>query len=251
MFLHSWYHFTHSQETWADIFTIPVLQLLVFVFIAKSLSGNNDQGTAMIMGMIFWNIIGVGQYAIVIGALWEIWSKSLGSLFMTPLTLEEFLVGQMLSGFVKSLLAFAVTAGIGWYYYQFSVWDFGPMLLVYYLQLLVFSWAAGMAVLSLVFRYGTDVQSLTWSIIYLIQPLGGVFYPVAVLPASVQWVAWSLPISYVFEAMRRQLASGFIDWPAMAWAGGLNLIWLVAAYCLLRVSVQYSKKTGMLARMES
>ncbi len=251
MVLHSWYHFTHSMETWADIFTIPILQLLVFVFIARSLSGNSDQGTAMIMGMIFWNIIGVGQYAIVIGALWEIWSRSFGSLFMTPLTLEEFLVGQMLSGFFKSLMAFVFTAAIGWYFYQFSVFEFGAMLWIYYVQLLVFSWAAGMAVLSLIFRYGTDVQSLTWSIIYLIQPLGGVFYPVSVLPESVRWVAWTLPTSYIFESMRRQLAIGVVDWLAIGFATCLNLVWLGAAYMVLRVSLRYSKHSGMLARMES
>lgn len=250
--LHTWYHFTHSMETWADLFWIPILQLLVFVFIASSLGGGGEvQARAMILGMIFWNIIGVGQYAIAVGALWEIWSKSFSSLFITPLTLEEFLVGQMISSLFKSFLAFGLSAVVGFWLYQFSIFTFGWMLPVYIVELLIFSWAAGMLVLSLIFRFGPDVQALSWSFVYLIQPIGAVFYPVAVLPTSLQWIARTLPTTYVFEAMRHELQSGQVDTANLVVATILNILYFVVGYVVLRWSFWRAQRTGAFARMES
>ena len=40
---------------------------------------------------------------------------------------------------------------------------------------------------------------------FLFLPLTCVYYPVAVLPAWLQTVAWTLPPTYVFEGMRALL----------------------------------------------
>ncbi len=83
--IHTWYHFTHSMESWVDLLWNPVVQILVFAFIGKSLTAGSDQIVAqnMVLGMIFWNIIWIGQYAIALGALWEIWSASFNTMFVT------------------------------------------------------------------------------------------------------------------------------------------------------------------------
>ena len=37
---------------------------------------------------------------------------------------------------------------------------------------------------------------------FIIQPLGCVYYPVAALPGWLQPICWSLPPTYVFEGLR-------------------------------------------------
>ncbi len=251
--LHTWYHFTHSMETWVDVFWNTALTMIVFVFLASSFKGgeNQNQATFMILGMIYWNIIWIGQYGLAIGPLWEIWSRSFSSLFITPLTLDEFLVGQMISSIIKSIAAFAMSAAIGYYFFHFSVFSVGWMLPIYYLELLLFGWAIGMMVVSLIFHIGTDVQSLSWSLVFLVQPFGAVFYPVGVLPPILQTIAFSMPSSYVFEAMRQQLTTGTINTPYVLIGGVLSLIYLVAGYTLLRLIYRRAKQSGSFARMES
>lgn len=250
--LHTWYHFTHSMESWVDLLWNPVLQMIVFIFIASSFvkSGNEHQAASLILGMIFWNVIWVGQYAIAVGALWEIWSRSFSSLFITPLTMGEFLVGQMVSGFFKSLTAFAMAAVIGSWLFGFSVFSFGLMLPLYYFELLVFSWAAGFLVLSLIFRYGTEVQALSWALIFLVQPFGAVFYPISILPDGARWVAYLIPTSYVFESMRGQLQSGTIDWLSLLAATISNVLYLIVGYVVFKRSFDSAKRSGAFARME-
>ena len=45
-------------------------------------------------------------------------------------------------------------------------------------------------------------QSLVWSLMFIIQPLGCVYYPVAALPGWLQPVCRALPPTYVFEGLR-------------------------------------------------
>ena len=192
--LHTWYHFWHSMETWVDLFWNPIIQTWIYALIALSFAKEGDpRGFNVIVGMIFWQIIWVGQYAICVGALWEIWARSFSSLFISPLTMGEYIVGQMISGAVKSLLAVAMTSFVAFILYNFSIFSIGWMLPIYYLEFLIFSWATGFMVLSLIFRYSTQVQSLSWALIFLVQPFGAVFYPVTVLPESVRWIAYTLP----------------------------------------------------------
>lgn len=235
-----------------DLLWNPVVQILVFAFIGKSLSGGSDKLVAeyMVLGMIFWNVIWIGQYAIALGALWEIWSASFNTMFVTPMTLEEFLTGQMIGGLFKSIVAIAITAFFGMLVYQVSVMSLSFMLPIYFLELYLFSCSFGMMVLGFIIRFGKDVQSLSWALIFLVQPLGAVFYPVSVLAPPLQTIAWGLPTTYVFEAMRRQLTFGQIDGTLIFWATVLNIVYLLAGYIILKVLFRQAKANGMLAKLE-
>lgn len=240
------------MESWVDLLWNPAVQILVFAYIGRALTSRADQLIAqyMILGMIFWNVIWIGQYAIALGALWEIWSASFNTMFVTPMTLEEFLVGQMIGGLFKSILAIAITAFFGLLVYQVSVLSLSFMLPLYFLELYLFSCSFGMVVLGFIIRFGKDVQSLSWALIFLVQPLGAVFYPVSILPPALQRVAWSLPTTYIFEAMRHQLTTGIISNDLLLWATVLNIVYLVIGYAALRFFFRQAKDNGMLAKLE-
>ena len=44
-----------------------------------------------------------------LGILWETWSRSFSSLFITPLSMNEFLLAQMISGCIKSFVALCLS----------------------------------------------------------------------------------------------------------------------------------------------
>lgn len=250
--LHTWYHFRHSMETWVDVFWNSALQMFVFSFIAVAFAGTSNElyGSYIVAGMILWNIVWAAEYAFTIGILWEIWSHSLSTLFITPLTLDEFLTGQAISGFIKAFAAVLVTALIGFFVFDFSILSLGWPLIIYFLELFLFGCAAGMIVLSLIFRWGTDVQSLAWSLVFLVQPFGAVFYPVDILPSQIRWIAYGVPTTYVFETVRAQLAHGTVNGSYLITGTLLNLVYLILSYLFLKTTFNASKKSGALARME-
>ena len=251
--LHSWHHLNHSKETWVDLYWYSVINIMVFGFISVYFS-RQTQGvnfTPLLAGMILWEVIVIGQYSLGVGALWEIWSKSLSSMFITPLTLEEFVTGQMIGGLIKSLMVFVLVSALSWWFYQFSILILGWMLVIYYLQLLVFSFSTGMFIIGLIFRIGTDIQSLSWGLVYILQPVAGIFYPVSVLPGPVQTFAYMFPVTYVFESVHAQLVGQNVQPGAMMTATILNILYFIGSYIFMRISFAVSKKSGTFARMEN
>jgi ABC-2 type transport system permease protein len=252
MLLHTWFHFTHSLETWVDMFWNSTLQVVLFAFIAKGVMHGGDMalGTSMLVGVVLWNLIWGAQYGVTVGPMWEIWSRSLSSLFIAPLSLQEFMFAQMLSSIVKSAISVGVTLVVAWFIYGFSLAPLGWMLLLYSFELLVFGWAVGMSVLSLIFRYGQQVQSLSWALVFLIQPFGGVFYPTSMLPTQIQWMPFVFPSGYIFEAIRTHMLTGNIQWDLLGMGSIVNIAWFFFGYSVLFYSFAQARKTGAFARME-
>lgn len=162
----------------------------------------------------------------------------------------EYIVGQMISGSIKSVLAVGTTSILAYFLYQFSIFSIGWMLPIYYFELLIFSWATGLMVLSLIFRFSTQVQSLSWALIFLVQPFGAVFYPVTVLPDSIRWIAYGFPVTYVFETIRGQITTGVTDWRALIVATLLNALWMAIGWIIFERTYASSKRNGSFARLE-
>lgn len=247
---HSWYHLNHSMETWIDLIWFPVIQLLVFGFLTGYLAKEGGSVNILLLGFVFWIIIQVGQYSITVGALWEIWSNSFSSLFISPLTLEEFAAGHMISGMVKAVGVFALSALVSQVFFSLSILPLGWMIFVYFAEMVLFSWSAGMFILALIFRYGTDIQSLAWGLVFIVQPLAAVFYPVEALPKSLQAISYIFPVTYVFEALRRQFSTGMIDVNLLAIGTALNALFFMLSYLFMRSMLDKAKESGSFVRLE-
>jgi ABC-2 type transport system permease protein len=77
-------------------------------------------------------------------------------------------------------------------------------------------------------------------------PLACVYYPVSVLPAWLQYVAWSLPPTYVFEGMRALLIEQTLRIDLMLRALAINAVLLVASFGAFLALLRSAKKHGSL-----
>ena len=79
-------------------------------------------------------------------------------------------------------------------------------------------------------------ESLAWTIMFLFLPLTCVYYPVAVLPVYLQYVAWALPPTYVFEGMRALLIDHVFRADLMLEALAFNIVlFAAAAYAFMQL----------------
>ncbi|MEQ4722681.1 hypothetical protein [Nonomuraea sp. B19D2] len=67
-------------------------------------------------------------------------------------------------------------------------------------------------------------------------------------PAPLQAAAWLLPASHVFEGMRTVMAGGAVPWDRLAWAGGLNVVYLAGTLGLFAWALRYTRRRGKLSR---
>lgn len=250
--LYSWYHLTHSMETWIDLFWFTTIEVIVFGSLAVYL-GRLDQlqSIYIIIGLLLWEIVRIVQYGVSIGLLWDIWSRCLSSLFTTPLRVGEFLIAQILAGLAKTLMVLFFVSIICALFFKISILQLDWYLVIYCVELMAFSVAAGLLISAMIFRFGTDIQSLAWGLIFLVQPISALFYPVAVLPAEIRWVAFLSPITFVMESVRSQLSTGQVLWNYLGFSTLLNIFYLLLSLMVINKTLSWSKKTGAFARLES
>jgi ABC-2 type transport system permease protein len=250
--VHASHHLRHSVETWMDIFWFPMIQAFVFGGIATYFSRflGATSGTSVVLGIILWYAMEAGSYSITVGTLWEIWAHSFSSMFVSPLTIEEFVVGHMIFGLFKQISTVALLSIVAYITFHFSIFSIGITLPIHLLLLILFGNAVGMFVLGMILRLGTRLQSLAWGIIYVIQPLMGTFYPVSMLPTGVQYVSRLLPPTYIIESARNAVITGSPLWNNLYIAFGLIILYCMLSYIFMKSQWEWARNTGALARME-
>jgi ABC-2 type transport system permease protein len=98
--------------------------------------------------------------------------------------------------------------------------------------LLAVGWGLSLFVIGLVLRYGSGAEALAWGMMFVIFPLSGVFYPIDVLPTVVQPIAYALPTTHAFAALRELVDGGELNWAQLGLAaiGTVVLIFLAGWY---------------------
>jgi len=202
-------------------------------------------------GVILWDVFYRSQQSITLSISEEIWVRNLLNVFLAPIRASELVVATCLLGLLRALVSAGVLGLLAWVLYQFHFFSIGPALIPYLASLVLFGWAVGMFTTGLILRFGHAAEALIWGVPFLIQPVAAVFYPVDVMPVWLQHVARLLPVTYVFEGMRKALATGHTDPKLLAPALALNALSLAAAggffgWMLTRVRERgYLVKLGM------
>ncbi len=248
-----WYITISSLEVILDIFYYSFMALILYGFTTLFIAGKTNAVFAyyLITGLILWEIVRVAQYTLSVGALWEVWARNLTNIFISPITVSEYLTAQMLSGAFKSLFVFFAVSLLAIPLFHFNIFTLGLLnLTLFFINLVIFSWFTGIAILGLIFRFGTRVQALAWGLIILFQPLSASFFPVSVLPGPLQKIAHSLPTTYVFEAARNALSNPAVDWKAHSIAFALNIVYFSLSVLFFNYMFAKSKETGQFVKNE-
>jgi len=242
----------NALEVIMDIFFFPAMNVIVFGFISIYLSGSESGASDyLLMGILLWQIIYITQYSISVGSLWNVWSRNLSNIFISPISIKEYLSAYVLSGTIKALLTFILFSFIAYLVFDFNILRLGPVsLTLSFINLVLFAVATGIAILGAIFRFGTRIQSLAWGLIFLFQPLTAAFFPLSVLPNWLQKIALLFPPTFVFEAARFGIKTGAVNYRLYTFSFIENTIYLAVALIFFNYMFKKAKDTGQFARNE-
>jgi ABC-2 type transport system permease protein len=151
----------------------------------------------------------------------------------------------MIVGIVKGLMSFLFAAGLAYLLYHINIFVLGWYVPLFIALLFLSGWSIGFLVSSTIFQYGTRIQTLGWSFVWLFAPFAAVYYPLDILPQWAQVIAKTLPASYVFEQIRSLLLNGTVSWTQLGISLILNIIYLTISLLLIRKSFTILKKKGL------
>ncbi|HUC19557.1 MAG TPA: ABC transporter permease [Acetobacteraceae bacterium] len=247
-------HFALYRRSWpraAELIYYPVLQMLIWGFTARFIASHpvtsfSLAGSMLIGGVLLWEVALRSQMGVAVSFLEEIWSRNLGHLFVSPLRPSELVTGLIGVSFLRMIVGLIPAIALAWLLYAFDLFRIGPILVLFFANLMVMGWWVALAVVSLILRHGAGAETMAWAVLFGLTPFSAVFYPVSVLPVALRPVALALPSAHVFEGMRAVLLHGAVAWGEMGWAIGLNVIWTAGAMVLFARQFRAARVRGAL-----
>ena len=247
-------HVALYRRSWPRVLELiywPMLQMSVWGFTASYLAGRTGSPVALaagglLGGVLLWEVALRSQMGVAMSFLEEVWSRNLAHVFVSPLRPWEMLAGLISMSVIRTAIGVLPAILLAWALYAFNVFAMGPIVVLFFANLLFMGWWVSLGVLSLILRHGAGAEALAWSVLFGLTPFSAVFYPVASLPVFIRPVALALPSSHVFEGMRAALADGAVRWDHMAWAVGLNAVWMGAALLLFSAQFRHARQGGAL-----
>jgi ABC-2 type transport system permease protein len=232
MVLRYWYLLRSSWARLIELIYWPAVQMLMWGFLQMYIGENASffaRASGLFIGaVLLWDILFRGQLGFSISFLEEMYAHNIGNLMMSPLRISEFISALMIMSIVRLAIGMVPVSFMAIWFFGFNLWGLGLALAAFFANLILTSWAVGIFVSGLVLRNGLGAETFAWSIMFLFLPLTCVYYPVSVLPEWLQYVAWTLPPTYVFEGMRALLIDHVFRADLMLQALALNAAFMTA-----------------------
>ena len=250
MILRYWYLLMSSWPRLLELIYWPALQIITWGFLQTYIVQNAGffarAGGALVGAVILWDILFRGQLGFSISFLEEMWARNLGNLMMSPLKPIEFLIALMIMSLIRLAIGVIPMTLLAMIFFGFNLYGIGFPLIAFFCNLIFTSWSVGIFVSGLVLRHGLGAESIVWTVMFGVMPLACIYYPVTVLPHWLQYVAWALPPTYVFEGMRALLIEHTFRPDLMLHALALNVVFFAAGVFGFLKLLQSARRHGSL-----
>lgn len=235
-----------------------LLSSATFYFVAKLVPPGTpslgpfggDYFSFAVVGVAFSSLFGMFQDGLSAVIRSAQVSGTLEALLVTPTSIPTVLFGSSLYSLLLQVFRTLLHLGVALAFFGMTLGRVnGPgVLFVGVLTVLCF---LGVGVLSasfiLVYKTGNPFGWILGTVSGL---LGGVVFPVALLPPWIRWVSSLLPVTYALDGMRKSLLAsvGFAEiLPDIAALAVFNIILLPASLLAFRLAVRKAKKDGTLS----
>lgn len=234
------------------LFSWIAVDMVLWGFLTRYLNtvvaGRVDFVPILLGAVLLWDFFIRIMQGVTMAFFEDVWSRNFLNVFATPILVSEYVSGLILTSIATSMIGVAVILVIATACFQLSLVIYGVMAIPFVLILFLFGIALGIVGCALVLHFGPASEWFIWPIPALISPFAGVLYPIATLPQWMQSVSRLLPPSYVFENLRAIIAGRAPSWSALAWGGGLAIVYVWLAYLFFARVYRRALRTGLIAR---
>ena len=179
----------------------------------------------------------------------EIWSRNFTNLFVAPIKLNEIITALTSTALLRTLIGIVPAILLMSPLFGVSLLDVGAPLFLLFLSLYFFGTTLGLLVTSGLLRYGPAFENTAWSSLFLLAPLGCVYYPLSILPEWLQVLAKLLPLVYIFEETRSILVNNTVNYSNIMHALILNIIYFSSAVFIFYLAFRGAREKGTLMNM--
>ena len=253
LFLRHFFLIKGSLPRILDLIYWPTIQIVLWGFISKFFTLHSEYYNhtvgIILSSAILYDFLFRSSISFNMLFLEEIWSRNFTNLFVAPLKISEIITGLTMTALIRTLIGIIPAIILMSPLFGVSLLKMGPPLLLLFLSLYLFGTTLGLLVTSGLLRYGPAFENTAWSSLFLLAPLGCVYYPLSILPEWLQILAKGLPLVYIFEEARSILVNNVVNYKNIITALILNLFYFVSAIVIFYLAFYGARKKGTLVNM--
>ena len=253
LFLRHFFLIKGSFPRVLDLIYWPSIQIILWGFISKFFSTyseyyNNTVGVILTCAILY-DFLFRSSISFNMLFLEEIWSRNFTNLFIAPMKISEIIISLVFTALIRTLIGLVPAILLTSPLFGISILNLGIPLFFLFLSLYIFGITLGLFVSSGLLRFGPSFENIAWSSLFLLAPLGCIYYPIDILPEIFQFLAKLLPLVYIFEEARNILVNNVVNYDSIFHAFYLNIIYLIVGISLFYYSFFQARKKGSLINM--
>jgi len=250
LFLRHFFLIRSSFPRLLDLIYWPTIQIILWGFVSKFFTMHSDfyNNTAgvILSAAILYDFLFRSSISFNMLFLEEIWSRNFTNLFIAPLKISEIITALTATALIRTLIGIIPAVLLATPFFGVSLFELGPSLVLLLLSLYVFGMTLGLLVVSGLLRYGPAFENVAWSSLFLLAPLGCIYYPLSILPDWLQIVAKALPLVYIFEEVRSILLNSVVNYSNIISALVLNFIYFLLSVFIFFKAFDEARRRGTL-----
>ncbi len=236
-----------------DLIYWPSIQLILWGFIAKFFelysSFYSDTIGIILTAAILYDFLFRTSIGFNIMFLEEIWSRNFTNLFISPIKIKEIIAALTFAAIFRTLVGIIPITLLAIPFFGVSIFNIGPPIILLIINLYLFGVTLGLFVSSGLMRYGPAFENIAWATLFLLAPLGCVYYPLEILPIWLQFIAELLPLVHIFEEMRSILLTEKVNFIEITKGTALSIFYFFLGVSSFYISYFSARKKGILINM--
>tara|TARA_B100000965_G_scaffold208023_1_gene173838 strand:+ start:77 stop:868 length:792 start_codon:yes stop_codon:yes gene_type:complete len=250
LYLRHFYLIKSSLPRWLDLIYWPTIQIILWGFISKFFTMHSDFYNhtvgIILSAAILYDFLFRSSISFNMLFLEEIWSRNFTNLFIAPLKVSEIITALTATALIRTLIGIVPAVLLASPFFGVSLLNLGLPLILLLLSLYAFGITLGLFVVSGLLRYGPAFENVAWSSLFLLAPLGCIYYPLSILPDALQVLAKALPLVYIFEEVRSILVNNVVNYSNIFTALVLNSFYFLLSILVFYSAFDEARKRGTL-----
>ena len=198
-----------------DLIYWPSIQVFLWGFISEfftmSSSYYNSTVGVILTAAILYDFLFRTSISYNMMFLEEIWSRNFTNLFIAPIKLSEIIAALTMTAIIRTLIGLVPAVLLAIPLFGVSIFKLGIPLIFLLISLYIFGICLGLIVTAGLLRFGPSFENIAWASLFFLAPLGCIYYPIEILPETLQIIAKSLPLVHIFEEMRNILINQTVN----------------------------------------
>jgi ABC-2 type transport system permease protein len=225
----------------------PFIGLLSIGLLTRFLQIEENMVAFVLVGAIALSILQISQIDVAYILLFDMWSKSIKQTFVSPVRGYHLVIGALLFGVIRGSFVFLILVIASSRFFGFDFLAGGVGTVVVFLGGIFMTAAViGMVVCISILTFGQRADVAAWTLSGIMMLVSGIYYPVDILPSSLQAIARLIPLTYFLEYYRSAYGYGSHN---VLFGAGLAVFYFLAGLLILNMAIDRARRTGMLLRL--